>query len=299
MDSSKLATGAPWWDFEVQNQGRVLYVNFEIQDYFFKRRVEDLLATKQVSLQDGYFQYIGLRGKIEEFAFAADSISQVIKDKEFSLVIIDPIYKALGGKDENSATDIATLLNQLESLAVKTGAAVAFGHHFSKGNQAGKDAIDRVSGSGVFARDPDTILTMTKHEEEEAFTVDVTVRNFPPQEKFVVRRRHPLMVRDYDLDPDRLKQPANRGNSKKYSEEDILKPLRDEGSLPHGEWMQAVMKNSDIKERTFNMRLADLVERGIVRKTNDEYQIAKDAKGRPRPVLRPPTGPIPKPAAAP
>jgi len=37
---------------------------------------------------------------------------------------------------------------------VKTGAAVGFGAHYSKGNQAGKEAIDRVSGSGVFARDP-------------------------------------------------------------------------------------------------------------------------------------------------
>jgi len=39
-------------------------------------------------------------------------------------------------------------------------AASVFGAHFSKGNQAGKESIDRISGSGVFARDPDTILVI-------------------------------------------------------------------------------------------------------------------------------------------
>lgn len=37
-------------------------------------------------------------------------------------------------------------------LTVETGAGVAFGSHFSKGNQIQKESIDRISGSGVFAR---------------------------------------------------------------------------------------------------------------------------------------------------
>ena len=58
------------------------------------------------------------------------------------------------------------MLNEIEALAVETGAAVAFGAHYSKGNQAGKEVIDRIGGSGVFARDPDSILNFTRHEEE-------------------------------------------------------------------------------------------------------------------------------------
>ena len=82
-------------------------------------------------------------------------MSQIIakfKDGGYSLIVFDPIYKGLGDRDENKAGDIASLLNEIESLAVETGAAVAFGHHFSKGNQANKDSIDRIGGSGVFAR---------------------------------------------------------------------------------------------------------------------------------------------------
>ena len=124
------------------------------------------------------------------------------------LIIIDPIYKLLGLRDENKAGDIASLLNEIEALAVETGAAVAFGAHYSKGNQAGKEVIDRIGGSGVFARDPDSILNFTKHEENDCFTVDATLRNHPPIKPFVVRWEYPLMCADATLNPSELKQPG-------------------------------------------------------------------------------------------
>src|SRR5208282_4805856 len=96
--------------------------------------------------------------------------------------------------------------NAVESLSVESGAAVAFGAHYSKGNQAGKEAIDRISGSGVFARDPDTILNFTRHEETDAFTVDATLRNFKPIAPLCVRWQYPLMRRDESLDPAKLKK---------------------------------------------------------------------------------------------
>jgi len=38
---------------------------------------------------------------------------------------LDPIYKLYGEADENSARDIAKLLNAVEGLAVRSGAAIA------------------------------------------------------------------------------------------------------------------------------------------------------------------------------
>jgi hypothetical protein len=40
--------------------------------------------------------------------------------------------------------------------------------------------MDRMSGSGVFARDADTILTLTEHEVEGCFAVEMNLRNLPP-----------------------------------------------------------------------------------------------------------------------
>jgi hypothetical protein len=98
------------------------------------------------------------------------------------------------------------MLNILESLAVKMGAAVAYGAHFSKGNQAGKESIDRISGSGVYARDADSLVMMTKHEEDGAFTIEPTLRNFAPVKAFVMRWNFPLMEEARELDPAKLKK---------------------------------------------------------------------------------------------
>ena len=118
----------------------------------------------------------------------------------------------MGGRDENAAGDISELCNELERIAVETGAAVFYVAHFSKGNQAAKEAIDRISGSGVWARDADTIITLTKHKEEQdnAFTVDLILRNLPEQPPFVVAWNYPLMTLREDLNPDDLKQARGR-----------------------------------------------------------------------------------------
>ncbi len=95
-----------------------------------------------------------------------------IESGKYSLfIVIDLVYKVLGGRDENAAGDISELCNELEQIAVVTGAAILYAAHFSKGNQAGKEAMDRIGGSGVFGRDPDTIITLTKHQREGAYTV--------------------------------------------------------------------------------------------------------------------------------
>ena len=96
------------------------------------------------------------------------------------------------------------LMNLVEELAAPLGAAVIFGSHFSKGNQTGKEAKDRPSGSGVLIRDPDCVILMTRHEEEDAYVIDAELRYLPRLSPFVVRWDYPLMVPDDSLDPRRL-----------------------------------------------------------------------------------------------
>ncbi|MBR1828233.1 MAG: hypothetical protein IJ781_01805, partial [Atopobiaceae bacterium] len=51
--------------------------------------------------------------------------------------------------------------NQFDRVCNELGCSVVYCHHHSKGFQGTKHSIDRMSGSGVFARDPDAILDMT------------------------------------------------------------------------------------------------------------------------------------------
>lgn len=227
-----VATGARWWGFDC-HQGPVCYINFEIQEAFFCDRVEMICKAKGVMLDTAQLVGWNLRGHGEGIEHLMQELLEELLRRRFVLIIFDPIYKALGNRDENKAGDVASMLNELEKIAVQTGAAIGFGAHYSKGNQVAKEAVDRIGGSGVFARDPDSILTMTPHEEDDAFTVDMTLRNFRPHLPFVVRWRgniapdyFPIFERADELDPENLKQPNNPGAfSKQFSENDLLNCL--------------------------------------------------------------------------
>ena len=259
-----VATGQPWLGFNT-NQGKVLFVNFEIQAGFFQKRIAAVAREKQVELLPGQMELWNLRGYAAGYEILVPQIEERVKDNAYSLIILDPIYKLYGNANENAANEVAQLLNAIESLAVASNAAVAFGAHYSKGNQAGKEAIDRISGSGVFARDPDSILSFTKHESEDAFTVEATLRNFTPVEPFVVQWEYPLMRRADHLDPSKLKQAG--GRPKRFTVETILDVLRGK-ELTTTEWFNLASPETGIGKSTFYDLLEEAKPLPNLRKTS-------------------------------
>ncbi|NQX00959.1 AAA family ATPase, partial [bacterium] len=208
-----VATGSPWWGFPTR-RGRALYLNFELPPFALQYRINRIAAAKEISDFTG-FDIWNLRGHATDFSALIPKILGRIRDTGYSLILIDPIYKGLGSRNENDAGDIASLLNEVEQLAAKSGAAAVFGAHFSKGNQAGKESIDRIGGSGVFARDPDVILTMTPHEDDDAHVIDLTLRALPPVKPFVVRWCESIFIADREADPAALKAPQGSPKSEK------------------------------------------------------------------------------------
>jgi hypothetical protein len=210
-----IATGTPCLNGYATKKGRVLYVNFELPAAYCAWRFKTICDERQVKLEPGMLKAWNLRGHASNWT----ELQKQIPAGEFSLVVTDPAYKLLSNRDENKAGDIASLMNEFESVAVRTGAAVAFGAHYSKGNQSQKESIDRIGGSGVFARDPDTILNFTRHEQDDCFVVEATLRNHPPIKPFVMRWEYPLFAVDALLDPVRLRQA---GRPPAYNPDDVL-----------------------------------------------------------------------------
>ena len=66
--------------------------------------------------------------------------------------------------DENNASEMGAFCNQFDKICTETGCSTIYCHHHSKGAQGMKKAMDRASGSGVFARDPDAQLDMIELE---------------------------------------------------------------------------------------------------------------------------------------
>jgi hypothetical protein len=161
-------------------------------------------------------------------------LEEVLDRYQFGLIIIDPIYKLLGNRDENANGEIAGLLNELEALGRRTGAAIVIAHHFAKGDSTAKNPIDRMSGAGVWARDADSLVVMTQHEEDDCFTVNMTVRNLPRVDDFVVRWDYPLMQVAKELNPEALRRPQAKNKvctDHEFMEQLITKAPSSRGSI--------------------------------------------------------------------
>jgi hypothetical protein len=272
-----LANGQPWLGFATQ-QSRVLYVNLEILDDIFQDRCRMVLdALKLDSL--GTMSVLLLRGYETDIAVLAARIVSLIKEGDgFDVVIIDPVYKCYDWRDENSASDMADLLKYLECIVAATGASVVFSTHFSKGNQASKNILDRVSGSGVFARDADTFVSFTEHLEEDHYSVELVIRNGPAEPPFVVRREFPVFHRT-DLDPTLLKRsnrraktttPAPIGRPAKWTPAEIL-GLLDGAGTTFSNWEKAAKEKLGCSEGTFKARLNELKEAKQVTQREGKY----------------------------
>ena len=59
---------------------------------------------------------------------------------------------------------MAHFCNQFDKVCTELGCAVIYCHNHSKGAQGGKRSMDRASGSGVFARDPDALIDLVELE---------------------------------------------------------------------------------------------------------------------------------------
>lgn len=163
-----IAEGQPWLGRFKCAQGRVLYINLELDRASCLHRFKDVytalgLAPSNVANIDLW----NLRGASVPMDKLAPKLIRRAQKKNYIAVVLDPIYKVITG-DENSADQMARFCNQFDLVCRELGCAVIYCHHHSKGAQGGKRSMDRASGSGVFARDPDAMLDMTELEPTDA-----------------------------------------------------------------------------------------------------------------------------------
>ena len=164
--SIAIAEGKPWLGFPCR-KGRVLYVNLEIDPASCVNRfikIYNAMGYDRKHIDDIIIW--NLRGHAVPLDQLVPKLIRRVRDQHLDAIIIDPIYKVITG-DENSASDMAAFCNQFDRICNETGCSTIYCHHHSKGAQGAKRAMDRASGSGVFARDPDAQLDMIELELSE------------------------------------------------------------------------------------------------------------------------------------
>jgi len=218
-----VATGQPWWGRPCTKLP-VIYINFELPTWSIKNRMRSLRACRPECAGKGHaLHFWNLRGKNADITLLRPQLEERLKKQQYGLIILDPAYKVLGNRDENANGEIADLMNQFESLAQASGAAVVVAHHFAKGDSTVKNAMDRLSGAGAWIRDPDSIMILTPHEEPDCFTVTSILRNLPQLPEFVVAWSHPMMRLAADLNPDALRRPQSK--NKVCSDKDFVEAV--------------------------------------------------------------------------
>lgn len=225
-----LVEGAKWLDRFQCRQSRVLFINLEIDEPSFYKRIIDVY--KGLGIQPNHlreFFTLNLRGKVAPMTDLTPSIINKALKYNADVIILDPIYKVMCG-DENSASDMAKFVNEFDKICREAGCTFIYTHHHSKGEQAFKASQDRMSGSGVFARDPDAIFDfLTVHPTPgqreaadvnplaTAMKVTMNLRDFASPEPFYLWFDYPIHKEDENLEgsSETVQELAQEGKEKR------------------------------------------------------------------------------------
>lgn len=289
-----IARGSTWLG-RTCKKGRVMYVNLELDSRSAWARIYDILAVsgkKYDDLEDNFLMW-NLRGKSAPMDKLAKKIIRRAEKDNYSAIIIDPIYKVLTG-DENNAQDMARFTNQFDKVATSLGCAVIYCHHHSKGYQGQKKSMDRASGSGVFARDPDALLDMTQLEVDNkekygfrdkhttAWRVEGTLREFEEFDPIDIYFEYPAHRVDSegvlkDLQTESEKPPWQRGNEKSRKTKQSKKEVN--ASKFDFEFLnRAKLEDKTIED--FKIPVDDMAKHfGVTKKTIRNWMEDKDLYG--------------------
>ncbi len=212
------------------DRGRVIIVDNELHPETLAHRIPKV--ADKMGLHDADWQenlsVLPLRGQLKN-VFELRPFFERVGDCR--LIVIDALYRMLPpGISENDNAAMAEVFNAIDAYAAMTGAAIAFVHHASKGNQSEKDITDVGSGAGSIARAVDSHLILRPHQEPDHVVLDGAVRSFAPIDPVVLRWDFPLWEVVRDMDPEALKGKKSAGDERQLARDgegkgDILEAL--------------------------------------------------------------------------
>jgi hypothetical protein len=248
-----VATGSKWLKRCACLPGRVLVVDYELHEELLRNRLDTV--AEFAGVMPGQYKpridLLALRGKLPFDIRGLAEFLEIRASRGWDLVIVDALYRALPSDvAESDHTKLTSIYNLIDKVAARLDCAWVNVHHASKGNQSEKSITDVGSGAGVQSRAVDSHIILHRHQEEDCYVLEASVRSFPPFEPLGLRREYPLWRPDAQLDTSALRAP----NSKKQAGADrqgkqaivaalgkgnlTARQLRDETGSGHGRVMR-------------------------------------------------------------
>lgn len=227
-----IAAGYPLWGRETRKVP-VLYVNFELEPGPMEKRIRqsrDAMRIPASRLRD-HFRVLTLKGRDVSPAELVDALVPEVLGYGAGLTVIDPVYRLMAGRDENSAGQVTALCIELDRLRRETGSGILYSGHFPKGQYSQKHNLDRIAGSGAWSRDADEILTYFPLRDPDGFRVECSTRYFKPAPPFAIRLSYPVFDLDPNLDVNNLSQAngtsGDRATKKAVSPQEVASLFED------------------------------------------------------------------------
>lgn len=185
---SALAQHMPWAGMDPTNEpARVCAMQFEIPFPYYRERLQFLFeqAVHKDLFKENFTTYspvvrphIAAGNKKMEDKLLGD----LVKDGT-NVFLIDPIRRATGGADLNDEKEVRALLSFIERICDEGITVIAVHHDNKTGAKEGGGGPLSMTGSGAFAGDPDTIISISRPkgvtESQPQRDIDFTVRNGP------------------------------------------------------------------------------------------------------------------------
>jgi len=201
----------------VKKDGPVLLANFEDGPVLLSQRLHRMSASDRFDILDAAafdaqvskrvdregISELSTRDKIRERSkILAQLLTNLVAERKYVLLILDPAIESLQIEDENSASQVASALAPLRTLARDTGVAVVLVHH---NNKAGG-----YRGSSAFLGSPGTLITMRKEKEKNLYRLAITSRSSDSASE-------PIYMRDADSGTFGLASAALRNKAESSS----------------------------------------------------------------------------------
>jgi len=263
-----IASGKEWCGLKT-TRGRVGIISFEMFAEEFQERLKAIGPADGVGLED---IFVICRDSIGSLRLPGDGqrIIEWAKERELSLIVIDPLADALEGPETNDC--IAPVIDMLKQISLETKAAVIVVHHSRKGDPGRKtdDPLDALRGPSQLRDRADLLmyverksslrrLTFTKvrsAQEPDPIWVDALGRPAKPPETATSQSEERARV---------IRQLFEDNPDRSFSDEQVVQELHLRGA-------KGPLKPQSLRKR----HLPKLVEQGLLTEISGRGQ--KDKK---------------------
>lgn len=186
---SSIAQGTEWCGFKAMEEpSKVAVIQYEIQWPYYRERTEYLYkhAANPTLWDENFGTYSpmarpSLRAGDKR---SEDELLNTLTSNHIQVMLIDPIRRATGPDvDINSEADSRKLLGFFERVQDQGITVVAVHHDNKAGSKSSHGDPASMTGSGAWAGDPDTIVSVTKPRgvsiQEPKRNLNFTLRNAP------------------------------------------------------------------------------------------------------------------------